>query len=260
MKTITLISFVALFTLTSCFQVDSTITVKKDGSGAVTEITHFGEQMKKLIMRISAGDPLAVISDRAKSRGRANRMGEGVELVSVEKINTDGEVGFKAVYKFSDINKLKYSVRDAMYEAASPVIPWSYDAGKADDTGKAVTFKYKDDKLTIIQKKPDAAMANNEVTKPEGVSPQISAHAKGMMGGMCVTTKVKIDSGIAKTDAAHADGNVITLTDIPIDVIMAEPDKIRALRSGDFDKAKAALKGVEGIKFEVKESVSVEMR
>ena len=52
----------------------------------------------------------------------------------------------------------------------------------------------------------------------------------------------------------------LTLTDIPIDVIMAEPDKIRALRSGDFDKAKAALKGVEGIKFEVKESVSVEMR
>ncbi len=210
-------------------------------------------------MRRAAGDPLAVIIDKAKTRECANRMGEGVELISIEKINTDGKLGLKAGYKFSDINKLKYSVRDAMNEAASPVI-WSYGAGKADDTGKAVTFKFKDDKLTIIQKKPDTAMANNEVTEPEGVNPQISAHAKAMIGGMRVTTKVKIDSGIAKTDAADVDGNVITLMDISIDAIMAEPDKIRALRSGGFDKAKAALKGVERIKFEVKESVSVEMR
>lgn len=259
MKTITLISFVALFSLTSCFQVDSTITIKKDGSGNVTEITHFGEQMKNFIMRSSAGDPLGVISDKVKTRGRANRMGEGVELVSIEKINTKGKLGLNAVYKFSDINKLKYSIRGAVHDAASLVIG-SYDAGKADDTGKAVTFKFKDDKLTIIQRKPDAAMANNEVTKPEGMNRQISANIKGMMGGMRITTKVKIDSGIAKTDAAHVDGNVITIRDIPIDAIIAEPDKIRALRSGNFDKAKAALKGVEGIKFEVKETVSVEMR
>ena len=86
------------------------------------------------------------------------------------------------------------------------------------------------------------------------------AMMKGMMKDMRITTKVNIDSGIANTDAAHVDGNVITLADIQMEKLLDDPKKLQALQTGDFDKAKEAMKGVDGIKFEDKEAVKVKMK
>ncbi len=247
---------IALIGLTSCFQVESTISVKKDGSGTITEITHFGDQMKQMLAMGAAqgggegADPFAKMLDKAKAEARAKKMGEGVELVSIEKIDADGKLGLKSVYKFSDINKLNYTAGSAMNMGDA--------AGKAEDGG--MTFKFADGKLTIFQKKPDAPKGDGEAAKPDEMDPRMLAQMQGLMKDMRITTKVKIESGIAKTDATHVDGDVITLGDIQMGKIMADPKKLKALQSGDFDKAKAALKGVDGIKFEEKESVTVEMK
>ena len=86
------------------------------------------------------------------------------------------------------------------------------------------------------------------------------AMMQGMMKDMRVTTKLVIEAGIVKTDASHVDGNTIILSDIQMGKIMANPEKLKAIQSGDFEKTKDALKGVDGIKFEDKERVSVEMK
>ncbi len=72
---------IALFGLTSCFQVESTISVKKDGSGTVTEETILGEQMKMMLEMAAAQggqaeDPMAKMLDKAKAEARAKKMGE----------------------------------------------------------------------------------------------------------------------------------------------------------------------------------------
>lgn len=251
----------ALFGLNSCLQVESTISVKKDGSGTITEVTTFGDQMKMMIDMAAAqgGDnaknPLAQMTDKAKAEERAKKMGEGVELVSIEKIDADGKLGVKAVYKFADINKLNYSAGSAMEMGEAP----GGAADKADDGG--MTFKFADGKLTIVQKKPDAPKKDGEdAAKPEEMDPQALAMMQGMMKDMRIATKVKIESGIAKTDATHVEGDTITLGDIQMGKIVTDPEKMKALQSGDFDKIKAALKGVDGVKFEEKESVTVEMK
>lgn len=250
---------VTLFGLTSCFQVESTISVKKDGSGTVTEVILFGQQMKDMLAMGAAqggqADPFAKMTDKTKAQERAKKMGEGVELVSIEKIDADGKLGFKAIYKFADINKLKYSAGSAMDMGNAPADA----AEKAGDSG--MTFMFADGKLTIVQKKPDAAKKDGEdAAKPDEMDPQMLAMMQGMMKDMRVTTQVKIESGIAKTDATYVDGDVITLGDIQMGKIVGDPEKLKALQSGDFDKAKAALKGVDGIKFEEKESITVEMK
>lgn len=259
---------IALFGLTSCFQVESNITVKKDGSGTITEEMILGDQMKMMIEMAAAQgggaggeNPMAKMLDKAKAEARAKKMGEGVELVSVEKIDANGKLGVKTIFKFADINKLSYSANDAIDVGDMPGA-----AKKVEEAGEAgVKFKLADGKLTIIQKAPKVekegeAPEGGEKPEAPAVDPQAMAMMQGMMKDMRVTTKITIEPGIAKTDASHVEGNVITLSDIQMGKIMADPEKLKALQSGDFDKAKKALKDVDGIKFEDKEQVSVEMK
>jgi len=259
-------SLFSLFCLTSCFQSENTITVNKDGSGTIVEETHFGEQMKMMIQMAQAQggqakSPLDSMMDKEKAKTRAKGMGEGVELVGIEKINKDGKIGVRTTYKFADINKLKYSSAGALDLGDLPGGA-AGAAKKADEAG--VTFKLADGKLSIIQKAPkadDAEKAEDaDAAEAPGIDPQQLAMVQGMMKDMRITMKVKIASGIAKTDASHVEGDTITLADIKMDKLLANPEKLKALQGGDFDKTKEAMKGVEGVKFEGKEVVEVEMK
>ena len=69
-------SILVLFTLSSCLQVESTISLKKDGSGTVTEDLIFGEQMVQMMkMGMAqaaqadgkAKDPFAEMLDKKKA-------------------------------------------------------------------------------------------------------------------------------------------------------------------------------------------------
>ncbi len=256
---------ITLFGLTSCFQVESTISVKKDGSGTITEETILGEQMKMMLEMAAAQggqaeDPMAKMLDKAKAEARAKKMGEGVELVSLEKIEADGKLSVKTVFKFTDINKLNYSAGAALDMGNMP-------GGAAEQVGDSgLRFKMADGNLTIIQKAPnngkDGEAAKDDKAAPAAgaMDPQQLAMMQGMMKDMRITTKINIESGIAKTDATHVDGNTITLSDIQMGKIISDPAKLKALQGGDFEKTKEALKGIDGIKFEEKESISVEMK
>lgn len=259
-------SLFSLFGLTSCFQSENTITVNKDGSGTIVEETVFGEQMQMMIQMAEAqggqaANPLDQMTDKTKAETRAKTMGEGVELVGIEKINANGKIGVRTTYKFADINKLKYSSAGALDMGDLPGAA-AGAAKKAEDAG--VTFKLADGKLSIIQKAPKAAdtekAADAEKAEAPAIDPQQLAMMQGVMKDMRITMKVKIAPGIAKTNASHVDGDTITLGDIKMEKLLANPEKLQALQGGDFDKTKEAMKGVEGIKFEGKEIVEVEMK
>ena len=270
---------ISLFGLSSCFQVESTITVRKDGSGTISEKMILGEQMKMMLAQAGAGgeDPMAQMLDQTKAEARAKTMGEGVEVVSVEKIDANGELGVKTTFRFADINKLKYSLNDAMDTGDA--------GGNAADEGKdgSLTFKLADGRLTIIQKapqgdandaggfkmvdgkltlKPQVPQGDAKDAKPEQpeIDPQQLAMMQGMMKDMRVTTKVVIEAGINSTDATYVDGDTIILSDIRMGKLLADPEKLKSLQGGGFDQMKKALKGVEGIKFEDKDSITVEMK
>ena len=252
--------------VSSCLQVESTISVKKDGSGTITEELVFGEQMV-MMMQMGAAqggpgaagkDPMAQMLDKTKAQARAKKMGEGVELVSVEKIDAKGKLGIKTIYKFSDINKLTYSGASAMDLGD---MPGAQAEEKAEDAG--TSFKLVDGTLTIIQKKPGKEKGEDKEDKPElpdEMEEQAMAMMQGMMKDMRMSMKIKIESGIAKTNATYVDGNTVTLADIDFGKLVANPEKLKALQTGDFDKAKDALKGIDGVKFEAQEKIEIKMK
>jgi len=262
-------SLLALFALNSCLQVESTITLKKDGSGTVTEDLIFGEQMVQMMQMASAQagqmggakakDPFAEMLDKKKAAERAKKMGEGVEVVSVTKIDADGKLGVRTVFKFADINKLQYETSDAMNmgEQGGP---------SKKENGDKPTFKYADGKLVISQTLPKgkegdaAAKDEKDEGKEDATDDQALAMMQGMMKDMRMTLKMKFEPGIAKTNASYVDGNEITIMEIDFGKLVKDPKKLKALQGGDFEKTKKALKGIDGIKFEAKETVEVELK
>lgn len=255
-----------LFGLCSCFQVESTITLKKDGSGTITEELLLGDQMVQMMQMTMAQaaqngqkveDPLAKMMDETKAKARAKEMGEGVEFVSIEKIEAAGKLGMKTTFKFSDINKLRYSNSGAMGMNDMP------GAKKENPNKNAPIFKYADGKLTIAQKHPKEGNDAGADAGDEDMNDQEKAMMEGMkdsLKDMRMTMKMKFEPGIAETNATHVDGNTITLADIQFGKLLANPEKMKAMQSGDFEKMKKALKDTEGIKFEIKENVEVKLK
>ncbi len=248
------VAALSLLGLCSCFQVESTITVNKDGSGTIVEKMILGQQMKSMMAMAPAQkgkDPMAQMLSAAKAEARAKKMGEGVELVSVEKIDANGQLGVKTTFKFSDVNKLDYAANSAMGNA-----PTNQKKKVDDDSGMA--FHLSDGKLTITLKEPEAKNVKKVADKKP--DPQMLAAMQEAMRDMRVTTRIKIASGIAKTDATYVEGDTITIMDMPVGKIVSDPEKFKVMMTGDFNKTKKALKNVEGVKFEQKDAISIEMK
>jgi len=71
-----------------------------------------------------------------------------------------------------------------------------------------------------------------------------------------------VDSGIAESDATHRDGNTITLMDVEMGKLLENPEtlkKLKAANQQDPQAAMAALRGVKGVKMEVKPKITVQL-
>ena len=88
--------------LCGCFNASTSVTVKKDGSGTVTETVLITETVAAWTGTNSAEANL--YSHKLRCRDRAINMGRGVTLGTVEEVRTNGMTGFKAVYALSLIH------------------------------------------------------------------------------------------------------------------------------------------------------------
>jgi hypothetical protein len=269
---------VALFGVCSCYQIETTITVKKDGSGTITEEIIFGDEFKKMMAEEAAekdgqgrGDQMdeMVRKHKKKSMARAKLLGEGVELVGVEKIDANGKLGMKITYKFANINKLEFRPEDAMEsDDDDDGEDWGNEEEFKDepiktDKGK-FSFNLTGGKLTISQKAPKPKKKQDEKDDDEEMGGMELDMAKKMVKGFRLMMKIRIEAGISKTDATYVEGDVITLIDLQTGKISDDPKKLNQkmnqIEETDFPIFRGVLKDIEGNKLEEKERISVEMK
>jgi hypothetical protein len=271
-------ALVALF-LPSCLEHTSTIKLNKDGSGTITEETLFSAEASAMMADMPAGgeNPAGKFSDAKKAAETAAKMGEGVTVEKAEEIKKDGRIGGRVVYKFKDINKVKFNFGGGMSDAGKDMGP----PGDAPDAGEApkhenkpITFTYKDGVLKLVNpdikaaangdaKKPDAEKGDAPDEKKEEPDAQAMAMMQQMFKDMRMTFKVEIADGIAETNASHVDGNVITLIDMPFGKLISDPanmKKLEAMKDSSPADAAAAFKDIPGLKIETKEEVTVKVK
>jgi len=262
----------------SCLEHTSTVKLNKDGSGTITEETLFSAEASAMMADMPAGgeNPTAKFSDAKKAAEAAAKMGEGVTVEKAEAIKKDGRVGGRVVYKFADINKVKYAFGGAMADAGKDMGPPgdAPDAGEhAKPENKPITFTYKDGVLKLVNpdvkakadgdaKKPDAEKGDAPDAKEEPDA-QAMAMMQQMFKDMRMTFKVEIPGGIAETNASHVDGNVITLIDMPFGKLISDPanmKKLEAMKDASPADAAAAFKDIPGLKIETKEEVTAKLK
>lgn len=268
---LTFASALACLVLPSCFQSETTVHLNKDGSGTLVEETRLGAQMLGMLDQMSAlggenakQDPVKQMFSEEKAKARAAELGEGVTFVKAEPVDANGAKGGRVTYRFKDINQLRVSTGDGMKNLS----PMGEAAGPAAKQQPPLVFTYAGGKLTIKMPEPDQdeapeAPAAENMEKPDMNSPEAQAMMKQMLGDMKMSLKLVIEPGIASTDATHHDGNTITLVEMEMGKLMEKAgtfEKLGKVDQKDPAAAMEALKGIEGVKFETKQEVTVTVK
>ncbi len=265
MKTLGMIlsSVVLAIFSTSCLQQETTLSLNKDGSGTVTEKTIFGAQMVAMMTQFAepGEDPVAGMIAEAKEKAEASvkEMGEGVTLKEVTPLKDKGQQGMLVVYAFKDINQMKY-----VYSPGGG----SKDEGEVETQKKdrePMQFAYADGVLTLksdFKKSKDEA-AGEEQAADEEMNPQQLAMAKQMMGDMRFALFIELPGGIAESNATHVEGNKVTLMDLHMGKLLDNPEKFKELQKKEPSNPAEIgemLKGIEGLKIETAEKLSIKLK
>lgn len=289
-----LLSAAVLLCSTSCLRTSTVVRVKKDGSGAITSRYHFSPQMLAMLEQFgklgdalggvpggqpAAGAPdMALLQDLAKPdeaslKEDAAGFGEGVRYAKHEAgKDDDGWEGYSVVYEFDDIRKVRIDQQSMPGKAEEFAKAAGGDAKPA-ETG-SITFDLKGDVLTIKSDFAKAGMGdvvNQEQfdqAKQMGMKPSDSIKmAAGMTRDMRIGYFVRIDGGIAETNATHVAGDLITLSDADISKVLVDPDlgifidKVAAdPKAVTPDQQKELLGKLEAMTVETKEEVTVKLK
>ena len=116
---------------------------------------------------------------------------------------------------------------------------------------------------------PKSGTINNKFEKPdkpkeeEPIDENGLAMAQQMMGDMRIALNLEFPGGIAETNAEHVAGNKVTMMDIDFGKLIAQQDKFKAFmkaQPGSPAEAKEMLKGVDGVKVETSEKMTVKLK
>ncbi len=246
-----LVSLLALFGLNSCLVVESKVSLKKDGSGTVTEHVYFGAQLTQMMaLGGQEGNPIEDMLNVEKATERASTMGQGVTFVRAEAVEKNGKKGVKSVFAFKDINELRYNGPDALDDLAAQA------EQEVEKKEVKQTFFYEEGVLTLENDNEDLGL--NDM---EGVDPAQLQMMKGMFAGMRITMELELPGGIEQTDASFVEGNKITLADMQVDKMLANAEALEKIgKAKTSEEAAKIFNSIEGVQVEGKTKVTVKLK
>ena len=250
-----------------CLEVETTINLNKDGSGTLEEKV----LMRKEFVDMLSGFNLKSDNDSTKStkfslfnsdelKSDASKYGDNVDYVSGKEINENGREGYKAVYKFQNINQLKIdsdpgnkvsiSQADSQNNKPKEFITFAFTGSNPSDLIiKMPKAKFDDSSQTSIEN-ADTANANNPMQND----------FMNLMKDFRFALKLHVNGKIKSTNATYVKGSNITLFDVEFDKLLKNKDEVKKLnnfKSQNIDEMKKMLEKVPGIKIELNELVNV---
>ena len=181
-------------------------------------------------------------------------MGEGVTYVSSEPLkDADGFEGAKALYSFTDINKLRVDQDPNLSGSTGGV-----SAARKEDN--PVTFAMTRGRRPVqphrhLQRQ--AARRKTAKAPPAGGpsmdNPQMTEMMKTMFKGFKVNIDLQVDGTIVKTNADHVAGSKVTLLEMDLGELLADEAKLKEVQKvlgpdASIAELKPYLKDIKGLK------------
>jgi len=245
-----------------CFQSTTVLVVKGDGSGTINQRTVVLTAALAQIRQLAAmsGRTAASIDPLSEDQARAMAasLGPGVTLVSTNAIKTAEGEGRESTYAFTDISQLRVSEQPAAppeVAARSPAL--SSDAPK-------VSF-------SLAHPAGGNAVLHINVPVPSlfvnpdgsgGINPTVIDQLQGLkivLAGAHLVLAAEPAGPVVATNSAWREGGRVTLLEIDLDKLLADPAfvaRVRAAKTGD--EVKAVLKDAPGLKITLEPDITIE--
>lgn len=227
----------------SCIRTSTVVKVKKDGSGEIVSRYHFSPQVLALAEQFGGEAGQAQVigfgfdliediiePDRESLEADAANFGEGVAYSKHEVGNdADGWKGYTVVYAFEDVNRIRIDQNSVPGKAREFVESTGQEIDP--EKGGRLDFSLEGEVLTIQSSLAEGSvkeMINEEQLeqakqmgmKPSEALQMMAVSTEGMRAGFFI----RIDGGIAETNAEHVTGNLIIMSDAEVSKVLRDPD------------------------------------
>lgn len=267
---ILLLGIFATMFFSGCLQVDTKVNLNQDGSGTIEETVVIKssviEMMKDFAMSFdSTKSEEFEIFKEDELKSKAKNYGEGVKYVSGEKVKIKGFEGFKVIYSFADINKVKIN------PSPDDKVPFGDELQSQEEIPAKdyLKFNFKEGNpstLVINFPKPEEDQeleSEDDTTTEEEDSLSNSANLDKlveMFDGMKMTLSIDFSKNIEETDASYVDGSKITLMQMDFSELIKHKDILLNLekkKPETMEEMKEIIGNIPGIKLETKEKVTI---
>ena len=268
MKTFKILSIctVLLFLLVGCLQVETTINVKKDGSGTINEKVLMSKTFVNMIKEFTQAfqdsastEEFSFFKDE-EIIADAKDYGEDVKYVSHEFTSDDNWEGFHAVYSFNDITKIK------IQPDPDSKVGMDEEGTERSEDNEYYFFKFKKgDVSELIIDRPDIDFESdsNEVSEPdtsEQNDEEMEEEFLKMMEGMKINVALQVEGKIISTNASYVDDSEITLMQMDFGEMMKNKENFKEFKSKEpksIEEMKEFLGKFPGMKIEIEKPISV---
>lgn len=264
-----MLAVLPLIIFSGCLQVNTKINLNKDGSGTIEETfvmkSSVVNMMREFVLAFDSTktDEFNLFNENELS-AKATNYGEGVQYDSGEKVVVDGYEGFKIVYSFADINKIRIN------PSPEDKVPFRDELGETDssvfDENLQFNFTKGNPSILIInfpqtKKDKESSMGENEIEVEDSTlnSEQIQKLIE-MFDGMKISSSFNFNDVIKETDASYVNGSEITLLQVDFSEIIKHKDVLEKLQKTNpksMEGFKDIVGKLPGIKVESKETVTI---
>ncbi len=265
--------------LFGCFQTDTVIRLKPDGSGIIEETFMLSNDLLESFQDLSkvfAEEDKNIKNGAAKekqdpiqgmikeARARENQYGPDVKFVSAVPLKTNTMGGYKAIYAFRDINTLKVNQNPGKKAEKSRV------GEELPAKEENILFKFtKRPVSTLILTMPEdnekkkTPVEKKEAQEKSQNDPKAAEQMKLFSKDMGIRITLEIEGTIIRTNATYQKKFEITIVDLQFGKLIETREnfeKIIAAQPKTVEEAKELAKGIEGLKIELANPLVVEFK
>jgi hypothetical protein len=274
----------AIVLLSGCIQDNMVLNIKPDGSGTIEETVLMGNSFIEMMQGLTKSmgdaaeegkgktesakpknDDSVVTEMMEKAKTNAKDFGDGVKFVSAKPAKTQTASGYTAVYSFDDISKVslnqnpgKKTPGDAKKDEADAAV---------NDTIKFAFKKGTVSRLTVTMPPPktEEKKEKKDEVKPkdEAEDPNSLEMMKSMFKDMKVSIVLNMMGDIVNSNATYRTDKKITLIDMDFGKLVNDMPllkKINQAQPQSVEEVKAMVKGIEGLKLEFTNPVTVDFK
>lgn len=276
-----LIFFISLLLFTSCIRVETIIKVNKDGSGTITETVMMSKMFTSMMRSFSEGfgdeeeKEEFSLFDKIKLTEAADEFGEGVEFVSGKEVDDKEWEGYKAVYSFDDVSKIRISADQE--DKVDTGMSASPDEDENVEEEEFYYFSFKKGKTpqlvinrsdfeneeTKDSEMEEEAMEGENGDLDGGGMDMMTSEMAGMFKGMRFSMKLEVNGKVRKTNATYRDKSTITLLDMDFAEMMKNEDafsKLTSKKPESTAELQAFAEKFDGFMIELEQPVTVDFK